>query len=157
RCRARDPRGRSAGADHDRPAPERAALREAAGHHESEEETPRDADAERARRRSEATVETGEIRASGPAPERDQSEGCSGAGGCVEEEGVDLMAAKVLIVAEHDGARLNPSTAKAVTCARGIPGAEIAVGVFAAKADAVAAQAAQLSGVARVLTIENPA
>ncbi len=41
--RARDARGRSAGGDHHRPAPERAALREAAGHHEGEEEAARDA------------------------------------------------------------------------------------------------------------------
>ena len=67
------------------------------------------------------------------------------------------MAAKVLIVAEHDGTKLNPSTAKSVTCARGIQGAEIIVAVFAAKPDAVAAQAAQLAGVMRVLTIENAA
>ncbi len=67
------------------------------------------------------------------------------------------MAAKVLIVAEHDGAKLNASTAKSVTCARGIQGAEIVVAVFAAKADAVAAQAAQLAGVTRVVTVENTA
>ena len=67
------------------------------------------------------------------------------------------MTAKVLIVAEHDGTKLNPSTAKSVTCARGIQGADIIVAVFAAKPDAVAAQAAQLAGVTRVLTIENPA
>jgi electron transfer flavoprotein alpha subunit len=67
------------------------------------------------------------------------------------------MAAKVLIVAEHDGTKLNPSTAKSVTCARGIQGADIIVAVFAAKPEAVAAQAAQLAGVTRVLTIENAA
>jgi electron transfer flavoprotein alpha subunit len=67
------------------------------------------------------------------------------------------MAGKILIVAEHDGAKLNPSTAKSVTCARGIQGAEIIVAVFAAKPDAVAAQAAQLTGVTRVLTVENAA
>src|SRR6202035_1669215 len=67
------------------------------------------------------------------------------------------MAAKVLIVAEHDGTKLNPSRARWVTCARGIQGAEIIVAVFAAKPDAVAAQAAQLTGVTRVLTVENPA
>jgi electron transfer flavoprotein alpha subunit len=67
------------------------------------------------------------------------------------------MTAKVLIVAEHDGTKLNPSTAKSVTCARGIQGAEIIVAVFAAKPDAVAAQAAQLAGVTRVLTVENAA
>jgi electron transfer flavoprotein alpha subunit len=67
------------------------------------------------------------------------------------------MAAKILIVAEHDGAKLNASTAKSVTCARGIQGAEIIVAVFAAKPDAVAAQAAQLAGVTKVMTVENPA
>jgi electron transfer flavoprotein alpha subunit len=67
------------------------------------------------------------------------------------------MAAKVLIVAEHDGAKLNQSTAKSVTCARGVTGAEIVVAVFAVDAAAVAAQAAQLTGVTKVLTVENPA
>ena len=67
------------------------------------------------------------------------------------------MAAKILIVAEHDGAKLNTSTAKSVACARGIQGAEITVAVFAAKPDAVAAQAAQVAGVTRVVTVENPA
>jgi electron transfer flavoprotein alpha subunit len=67
------------------------------------------------------------------------------------------VSAKVLIVAEHDGAKLNPSTAKCVTCARALPGAEIAVVVCAADSAAVAAQAAQLAGVSRVLTVDNPA
>jgi electron transfer flavoprotein alpha subunit len=67
------------------------------------------------------------------------------------------MAAKILIVAEHDGSKLNASTAKSVTCARGIEGAEIVVAVFAAKPDAVASQAAQVTGVTRVLTVENAA
>ncbi|MDB6087492.1 MAG: electron transfer flavoprotein subunit beta [Gammaproteobacteria bacterium] len=67
------------------------------------------------------------------------------------------MSSKVLIVAEHDGTKLNPSTAKCVTCARGITGAEITVVVCAADASAIASQAAQLAGVAKVLTVENPA
>ena len=67
------------------------------------------------------------------------------------------MTAKILIVAEHDGAKLNLSTAKCVTCARGLAGAEITVVVCAAVADAVAAQAAQLAGVSRVLAVANPA
>src|ERR1700756_1935251 len=66
------------------------------------------------------------------------------------------MSSKVLIVAEHDGTKLNPATAKCVTCARGIPGAEITVVVCAADAAAVAAQAAQLGGVSKVLTVDNP-
>ncbi len=64
---------------------------------------------------------------------------------------------KVLIVAEHDGKTLNPATAKCVTCAKGIPGAEITVAVCAADTSAIAAQAAKLQGVARVLKVENPA
>jgi electron transfer flavoprotein alpha subunit len=67
------------------------------------------------------------------------------------------MSARVLIVAEHDGDRLNASIAKCVTCARAIPQAEITVAVLAASAGAVAAQAAQLEGVNRVVTIENAA
>ena len=64
---------------------------------------------------------------------------------------------KILIVAEHDGTRLNPATAKCVTCARAIPGAEVDVVVLAADAAAVAAQAAAIAGVSRVLRVEHPA
>jgi len=64
---------------------------------------------------------------------------------------------KVLIVAEHDGAKLNSSTAKCVTCARALSGAEITVAVCAADPAAVAAQTAQLAGVARVLSVANAA
>jgi electron transfer flavoprotein alpha subunit len=67
------------------------------------------------------------------------------------------VTARILIVAEHDGANLNQSTARCVSCARAVSGAEIAVAVCAAEAAAVAAQAAQLAGVSRVLTVEHPA
>jgi electron transfer flavoprotein alpha subunit len=65
--------------------------------------------------------------------------------------------AQVLIVAEHNGSKLNVSTAKCVSCARAIPGAEITVVVCAAEAAAVSAEAAQLAGVAKVLAVDNPA
>jgi len=64
---------------------------------------------------------------------------------------------RILIVAEHDGTTLNPSTAKCVTCAHSIPGADITVAVFAADATGVAAQASRLQHVTRVLKIENAA
>lgn len=67
------------------------------------------------------------------------------------------MTAKILIVGEHDGAKLNPSTAKCVTCAKGIQGGEITVAICAADSAAVAQQAAQLAGVTRVLTVDNSA
>jgi electron transfer flavoprotein alpha subunit len=67
------------------------------------------------------------------------------------------MSAKILVVAEHDGTKLNPSTAKAVTCAAKVPGATIDVAVLAADASSVAAQAAALAGVSKVINVENPA
>lgn len=63
--------------------------------------------------------------------------------------------AKILIVAEHDGTNLNPGTAKCVACAAEIDGAEIDLAVFAASPDAVAAEAATLDRVARVLTVDR--
>lgn len=64
---------------------------------------------------------------------------------------------KVLIIAEHADGKLNPATAKCVTCASQIEGAEIHVAVLAANAEAVASQAAQLAGVKRVLKVEHAA
>jgi electron transfer flavoprotein alpha subunit len=64
---------------------------------------------------------------------------------------------KVLIVAEHADGRLSPATAKCVSCAASIPDAELAIAVFAADGAAVAAEAAALAGVARVLLIEHAA
>jgi electron transfer flavoprotein alpha subunit len=64
--------------------------------------------------------------------------------------------AKVLIIAEHDGSALNPATAKCVSCAAAIDGAEIDVLVLAATAGDIPAQAASLDGVSRVLTVERP-
>ena len=65
--------------------------------------------------------------------------------------------AKVLLIAEHDGSSLNLSTAKTVACAAAIDGAEIDVAVLAAAAGDVAAQAAKLEHVSKVLVVENPA
>ncbi|HEX3838951.1 MAG TPA: electron transfer flavoprotein subunit alpha/FixB family protein [Steroidobacteraceae bacterium] len=64
---------------------------------------------------------------------------------------------RILIVAEHDGAHLNPGTAKCVTCAAALAGASVTVVVLARDPAAVAAQAAALTGVAQVLAVANPA
>ncbi|MGJ4804684.1 electron transfer flavoprotein subunit alpha/FixB family protein [Luteimonas sp. SDU82] len=64
---------------------------------------------------------------------------------------------RVLIVAEHDGQRLNAATGKCVDCARGIEGASIDVLVLAADATAIADAASRIDGVDRVLTLEHPA
>ena len=65
--------------------------------------------------------------------------------------------AKILVVAEHDGRTLNPSTAKTVAAAATISGAEIDVLVLAESAGAAASEAAALESVTRVLAAENPA
>ena len=65
--------------------------------------------------------------------------------------------ASVLIVAEHDGRTLNRSTARCVSCAATIDGANIDIAVFALSATAIAAEAASLDGVNKVLSVENAA
>jgi electron transfer flavoprotein alpha subunit len=64
---------------------------------------------------------------------------------------------KILIVAEQLGDRLNPATAKCVSAARAIDGATVEVAVFSNAPDAVAAQAAKIAGVDRVLTVAHAA
>jgi electron transfer flavoprotein alpha subunit len=68
---------------------------------------------------------------------------------------------RVLIIAEHDGQRLAASVGRCVQCARsfgatGPGGPEITVAVFGHGVEAVAAQAAQLAGVARVRVADAP-
>jgi electron transfer flavoprotein alpha subunit len=64
---------------------------------------------------------------------------------------------EVFVIAEHDGSRLGASTARCVSCARQVEGARITVGVFGSGIAAVAAEAATLQGVARVLAFDAPA
>jgi len=60
---------------------------------------------------------------------------------------------KILIVAEHLNGQLNTSTARCVSCAREIKPDAVDVLVLADAPDAVAAQAAKLDGVSKVLTV----
>jgi electron transfer flavoprotein alpha subunit len=62
---------------------------------------------------------------------------------------------KILIIGEHDGKTLNPATAKCVTCAKAISGAEITIAVLGADTAAVAAQAAALAGVKSVIRVDR--
>ncbi len=59
---------------------------------------------------------------------------------------------KILIIAEHDGSSLNISTAKCVSCAAAI-GGEIDIAVIGNGIDDVAAEAATLESVSRVIVI----
>jgi electron transfer flavoprotein alpha subunit len=63
---------------------------------------------------------------------------------------------KILIVAEHDGGHVNPATAKCVTCANTISGAEVTIAVFGSDTAAVASEAAAIAGVKTVLRIDRP-
>jgi electron transfer flavoprotein alpha subunit len=64
---------------------------------------------------------------------------------------------KILVVAEHDGSSLNPSTAKSLACAIAIPDADIDVVVFADGGNDIASAAAKLESVSKVLLVDNPA
>jgi len=64
---------------------------------------------------------------------------------------------RILIIAEHLDEKLSSSIAKCVSCASSIPDAEIAIAVLAKDGASVAAAAAAIQGVARVLLVRNPA
>jgi len=59
---------------------------------------------------------------------------------------------RILIIAEHDGETLNNSTAKCVSCAAAI-GGDIDIAVFGDGIDGVAAQAARLDSVSKVIAV----
>jgi len=62
---------------------------------------------------------------------------------------------RALVIAEHFQGKLNPSTAKCVSCVQAIGQVEIDVAVLAADGGAVAAEVAALAGVKRVLLVER--
>ena len=65
--------------------------------------------------------------------------------------------AKVLVIAEHLDGRLNPSTARTVSAAQALSPDAIDVAVLSADPAAVAAEAAQIASVGRVLAVANAA
>ncbi|WP_447585114.1 electron transfer flavoprotein subunit alpha/FixB family protein [Pseudoxanthomonas mexicana] len=64
---------------------------------------------------------------------------------------------KILVIAEHLDGKLNAATAKTVSAAAALNPASIDVVVLAADPAAVAAEATQIGGVAKVLTVANAA
>lgn len=65
--------------------------------------------------------------------------------------------ANVLVVAEHLGGELNASTAKCVSAAKAMNPSSIDVVVLGADPAGVAAEAARIDGVSKVLVVANPA
>ncbi|KAF1719072.1 electron transfer flavoprotein subunit alpha/FixB family protein [Pseudoxanthomonas wuyuanensis] len=64
---------------------------------------------------------------------------------------------KVLVIAEHLDGKLNAATAKTVSAAQALSPESIDVAVLAADPAAVAAEASQIAGVTKVLTVANAA
>jgi electron transfer flavoprotein alpha subunit len=62
---------------------------------------------------------------------------------------------RILVIGEHDGQHIQQSTARCLNCARQIEAAGADVVIFAAAGTAVAAEAAKLDGVKRVLLVEQ--
>jgi len=65
--------------------------------------------------------------------------------------------ARVLVIAEHQGGKLNAATARTVSAAQALSPETIDVAVLAADPSAVAAEAAQVAGVSKVLAVAHPA
>ena len=65
--------------------------------------------------------------------------------------------AKVLVVAEHLDGKLNAATAKCVSAAQALNAESIDVVVLSVDPAAVAAEAARIAGVSKVLAVANPA
>jgi electron transfer flavoprotein alpha subunit len=64
---------------------------------------------------------------------------------------------RALIIGEHDGSSLNQSTARCVACASALSAAAIDIVILGSDPDAVASQAAGLSGVSAVLAVKHQA
>ncbi len=60
---------------------------------------------------------------------------------------------KILVIAEHLDGQLNSATARAISCANAIKPESIDVLVLAESPDAIAAEAASIDGVSKVLTV----
>ncbi|MEO8839013.1 MAG: FAD-binding protein [Herbaspirillum sp.] len=63
---------------------------------------------------------------------------------------------KILVIAEHLGGKLNPSTARAVSAAIAVNGEAIDVLVLSDAPDTIATDAAKIEGVSHVLTVARP-
>ncbi|MFA6230638.1 MAG: FAD-binding protein [Rhodanobacter sp.] len=63
---------------------------------------------------------------------------------------------KILIIAEHLGGKLNSATARAVSAAVAVKSDSIDVLVLSDAPDAIAAEAAKIEGVSKVLTVARP-
>ncbi len=149
-------RTEAAGDRHHRLAPQRAALRLAAQHHEGQEEADRREDAGRSRRRRRAAAESVEDRRAG----RPQGRGEGQDGGrarrqAARRSGGDLTMATLLLGRSRQRPLERSCRARALTAALQL-GAPVDVLVAGRDVAGAAAAAAKLSGVARVRVADAP-
>lgn len=64
---------------------------------------------------------------------------------------------RILIIAEHDGSELNPSTARCLSCAGEFSGLDCDIAVLAKDGQQVCEQAAALLGVSTIIRVDNDA
>src|SRR5690606_12176129 len=135
---------------------ERAALHQAARHHEGQEQAAGDDPVRGSWRRSRRRPEDHRLRPAAQAQQGRDGQGRRRTGRRTEGKGVALMS-NVLIIAEHLDGKLNGSTAKCVAAAQALNPDAIDIAVLAADPGAVAAEAAKIDGVRKVLTAANEA
>src|SRR5579883_3418178 len=144
------------GGGDDRSAAERTTLCLAAQYHAGAQEADRNHHPAGARRRCDATAARPQGR--GAAQTARRAQGRVGGRTCRQAQdrsAGDLMAA--LVVAEHDNHTLKSATLNALAAAKEIAGDEVDVVVAGKDCRGVAAAAAQLPGVRRVLLADDPA
>ena len=117
RRRHADGRAEAAGDRHHRLAPQRAALRLAAQHHEGQEEADRRKDAGRFRRRRRAAAEGAEDRGAGRPQGRGEGQDGGGAGRQTARRSGGDLTMTTLLLAEVANGRLSDLTARALTAA----------------------------------------
>src|SRR5690554_1126458 len=145
---------RQAGHRH-RPAPQRAALRQAAGHHEGQEEAAGRQDSGGSRRVGRQPSQAGQGRAAGGVPGRRQG-GLRGRAGRQTEERSEGDLMSILVLAEHHDGALAGATAHVVAAAQHI-GGDIDVLVAGENVAPIAEAAAKLDGVSKVRVADNAA
>src|SRR5690606_34087274 len=155
RRRSADRGAEPAGHRHHRPAPERAALRLAAEHHEGQEEAAGRGHPGRSGRVHRLHREDPEGRSACRAQRRREGEVRGGTGRETEERGEgDLMA--MLVIAEHNNAALAAVTMTTVAAAAKI-GGDIHVLVAGQNVAGVAETAAKIAGESKVLVADDAA
>jgi electron transfer flavoprotein alpha subunit len=147
---------------HHRPAPERAALRQAAQHHEGQEKAVGDAQAGRSGRRCRAAAGHPEGAGTAQAPGRHQGRQRRRTGRQAAQRSprhlspLEYRIMSILVIAEHDNAVLKAATLNTVTAATQLGGDIARAGGRPQLRGGRRQAAAQVAGVKKVLVADAP-